>query len=247
MASKVERLASSSLIDPIRVQIGRLGQASVDVTQNFVVLNNHSGKWNWLTERLEGFLTSTTSTTEKSGDGDGGGGCGSGTSSQGGKGGGGGGKVVVFVSKKDSAEELAKNLAKHWAQGIIGAAATGGGYAGGGFAARGFGGSGGGGAAAIGRGSAVGVACIHGNMDQFSRSEAVRDLKSGKASVLVATDVAARGLDIRGLEWVTLERMSAAKNSWKGGGGLTFDMVLGIDIREKRAKDRFQREGGWRD
>jgi ATP-dependent RNA helicase RhlE len=37
---------------------------------------------------------------------------------------------------------------------------------------------------------------IHGNKSQAARQRALNDFKSGKARVLVATDVAARGLDI---------------------------------------------------
>ena len=37
---------------------------------------------------------------------------------------------------------------------------------------------------------------IHGNKSQGARTKALRDFKSGKVRVLVATDIAARGLDI---------------------------------------------------
>ena len=40
------------------------------------------------------------------------------------------------------------------------------------------------------------AASIHGNKSQGQRDRAIRDFKSGKINVLVATDVAARGLDI---------------------------------------------------
>ncbi len=40
------------------------------------------------------------------------------------------------------------------------------------------------------------VAAIHGNKSQGQRERAIRDFKDGKIRVLVATDVAARGLDI---------------------------------------------------
>src|SRR5690606_27338607 len=39
-------------------------------------------------------------------------------------------------------------------------------------------------------------AAIHGNKSQGARNKALADFKSGKARVLVATDIAARGLDI---------------------------------------------------
>ncbi|MFH4975772.1 hypothetical protein AB6A40_002481 [Gnathostoma spinigerum] len=43
---------------------------------------------------------------------------------------------------------------------------------------------------------------LHGDRDQGQREEAVNDLRNGRKEVLVATDVAARGLDIPGLEHV---------------------------------------------
>jgi ATP-dependent RNA helicase DDX5/DBP2 len=43
---------------------------------------------------------------------------------------------------------------------------------------------------------------IHGDMEQYAREMALRDFKSGKYPILFATDVAARGLDIKGVEYV---------------------------------------------
>lgn len=48
----------------------------------------------------------------------------------------------------------------------------------------------------------VGAAEIHGDRTQSQRESALADFKSGKIRVLVATDVAARGLDIDGVEHV---------------------------------------------
>jgi ATP-dependent RNA helicase RhlE len=45
-------------------------------------------------------------------------------------------------------------------------------------------------------------AAMHGNMSQSSRSRTLEDFKNGKIRVLVATDVAARGLDISNLPYV---------------------------------------------
>ncbi|AFJ47690.1 ATP-dependent RNA helicase RhlE [Shimwellia blattae] len=46
------------------------------------------------------------------------------------------------------------------------------------------------------------AAAIHGNKSQGARTRALADFKSGAIRVLVATDIAARGLDIEELPWV---------------------------------------------
>ena len=43
---------------------------------------------------------------------------------------------------------------------------------------------------------------MHGGVSQSQRDRSLRDLKSGRAHVLVATDVAARGLDLPGIDHV---------------------------------------------
>jgi len=45
-------------------------------------------------------------------------------------------------------------------------------------------------------GAGIKAAAIHGNKSQGARTRALEEFKSGKTSVLVATDIAARGLDI---------------------------------------------------
>ncbi|KAK9915167.1 hypothetical protein WJX75_005510 [Coccomyxa subellipsoidea] len=54
------------------------------------------------------------------------------------------------------------------------------------------------------------AAAIHGDMDQHSRMQVLHDFKAGKHHVLVATDVAARGLDIKSIK--TVVNMDAAKD-----------------------------------
>ena len=43
-----------------------------------------------------------------------------------------------------------------------------------------------------------GVKCqsLHGNREQCDREQALQDLKTGEVRILIATDVAARGIDI---------------------------------------------------
>jgi ATP-dependent RNA helicase RhlE len=48
----------------------------------------------------------------------------------------------------------------------------------------------------------ISATAIHGNKSQGARTRALAEFKSGKARVLVATDIAARGLDIDGLPYV---------------------------------------------
>lgn len=44
--------------------------------------------------------------------------------------------------------------------------------------------------------------CIHGNKSQNARQNALSSFKAGKVNVLIATDIAARGIDIQELPQV---------------------------------------------
>ncbi|MGN0968531.1 MAG: DEAD/DEAH box helicase, partial [Oscillospiraceae bacterium] len=46
------------------------------------------------------------------------------------------------------------------------------------------------------------AAAIHGNKSQTARQQALADFKAGKVTALIATDIAARGIDIDELNWV---------------------------------------------
>ena len=58
-----------------------------------------------------------------------------------------------------------------------------------------------------------GVAMLHGQLPQDVREQALRDFKAGKVTVLVTTDIAARGLDVEKLPFV-----------------LNFDMPRSIEV-----------------
>ena len=48
----------------------------------------------------------------------------------------------------------------------------------------------------------IGAAAIHGNKTQNARTKAIADFKAGRITVLVATDIAARGIDIKNISHV---------------------------------------------
>lgn len=48
----------------------------------------------------------------------------------------------------------------------------------------------------------ISCACIHGNRSQMQRTAALSDFKKGKSRILVATDIAARGIDVEALSHV---------------------------------------------
>jgi ATP-dependent RNA helicase RhlE len=50
--------------------------------------------------------------------------------------------------------------------------------------------------------NSIPAAAIHGNKSQFQRTKALDEFKSGKMRVLVATDIAARGIDVSGISHV---------------------------------------------
>jgi len=52
------------------------------------------------------------------------------------------------------------------------------------------------------RADAQEIGCIHGDLNQSDRTKALNSFKAGRIKVLVATDVASRGLDVSGLDRV---------------------------------------------
>ena len=91
------------------------------------------------------------------------------------------------------------------------------------------------------------VAVCHGDKTQGSRRRAIADFKSGKIQVLIATEVAARGLDIQGLEQVVnfnlpylaedyVHRIGRTGRAGKSGEAISF-----VSREEERALDNIER------
>ena len=87
--------------------------------------------------------------------------------------------------------------------------------------------------------SGITAAAIHGNKSQTARQQALADFKSGRIKVLVATDIAARGLDIEELSHVFnynlpdvpetyVHRIGRTGRAGHGGTAISF-----CDINEK--------------
>ena len=86
----------------------------------------------------------------------------------------------------------------------------------------------------------IAAAAIHGNKSQTARQQALADFKSGKVTALVATDIAARGLDIEELSHVFnynlpdvpetyVHRIGRTGRAGHGGTAISF-----CDINEKQ-------------
>ena len=93
----------------------------------------------------------------------------------------------------------------------------------------------------------VEAAVCHGDKSQGSRRRALADFKSGKLQVLIATEVAARGIDIQGLDHVVnfnlpylpedyIHRIGRTGRAGKSGHAISF-----VSREEERMVDRIQR------
>ena len=91
------------------------------------------------------------------------------------------------------------------------------------------------------------AAVCHGDKSQGSRRRALADFKSGKLQILVATDVAARGLDIMGLDYVInynlpylpedyVHRIGRTGRAGNSGHAISF-----VSRMEERTLDRIER------
>ncbi len=90
---------------------------------------------------------------------------------------------------------------------------------------------------------------LHGDMSQFERTRVMREVREGKIAVLVATDIASRGIDIKDVDYVinfdmpqTLEfflhRIGRTARAGKEGRAITLvstqdDMALLNEVQEK--------------
>ena len=68
------------------------------------------------------------------------------------------------------------------------------------------------------RGQSYPARCIHGDKDQRERDEALADFRSGVTPILIATDVAARGLDVKDVRIVVNFDMYVPVNLFSSTG-----------------------------
>ena len=84
------------------------------------------------------------------------------------------------------------------------------------------------------------TAAIHGNKSQNARTRVLKDFKKGKTLVLIATDLAARGIDVDGISHVInydmpndcdsyVHRIGRTGRANQEGVALTFCMAEDID------------------
>ncbi|MDH3326373.1 MAG: DEAD/DEAH box helicase [Gammaproteobacteria bacterium] len=96
------------------------------------------------------------------------------------------------------------------------------------------------------------VALCHGDKSQGSRRRAIADFKSAKVQVLIATEVAARGLDIEGLEYVVNYNLPYLAEDYvhrvgrTGRAGSTGQAISFVSREEERSLDSIERLIGGR-
>jgi ATP-dependent RNA helicase RhlE len=87
--------------------------------------------------------------------------------------------------------------------------------------------------------SSISTEAIHGNKSQNARQNALSNFKSGKTRVLVATDIAARGIDIDELKYVVNFELSDVSETYvhrigrtgrAGAEGNSISFVDGLDL-----------------
>mmetsp|Transcript_11294 Transcript_11294/g.30775 ORF Transcript_11294/g.30775 Transcript_11294/m.30775 type:complete len:665 (-) Transcript_11294:25-2019(-) len=128
---KIERTCTDLLQAPVRITIGKLGQAAENIRQSVEVLASDQEKWAWLSARVDTMLSK--------------------------------GQLLVFCRSRQGSEDLAKSFA-----------------------------------AELQRNAAV----LHGDLDQDSRLRIMESVRKGQVHALIATDLAARGLDVPSIRTV---------------------------------------------
>ncbi len=87
----------------------------------------------------------------------------------------------------------------------------------------------------------ISVDCIHGDLNQKERDKAMRAFKNGSAQIMVATDIAARGIDVEGLTYVAHYQLPesseyythrSGRTARAGKEGLSLVLVNARDIRQ---------------
>ena len=94
----------------------------------------------------------------------------------------------------------------------------------------------------------VQVGLLHGESNKVDREKALRKLRSGKSPLLLATDVAARGLDIKGLTTVIHVDLAANNDQYvhrsgrTGRAGADGTVISIVTEREERELKKIARE-----
>ena len=95
--------------------------------------------------------------------------------------------------------------------------------------------------------SKISAEAIHGNKSQNARQNALSNFKSKKTRVLVATDIAARGIDIDELKYVVNYELSDVSETYvhrigrtgrAGSEGTSFSFVDGLDLVNLRNTEK---------
>ncbi|HAY3550060.1 DEAD/DEAH box helicase [Elizabethkingia meningoseptica] len=95
--------------------------------------------------------------------------------------------------------------------------------------------------------SHISAEAIHGNKSQNARQNALNNFKSGKTRVLVATDIAARGIDIDNLKYVVNFELSDVAETYvhrigrtgrAGASGTSFSFVDSLDLANLRNTEK---------
>ena len=100
--------------------------------------------------------------------------------------------------------------------------------------------------------SGLRAAAIHGDKSQNARTQSLRDFKSGRTRVLVATDIAARGLDIEQLPVVINFDLPMVAEDYihrigrTGRAGAEGDAFILVSPDEEGSLSRIERQVGQR-